>query len=200
MKTITKEWLREQRACAEGYDWFIHQRARDAVKILQALIKESKYDWANWLIVRRIDRKQYIQYAVFAAKQVEYLWKDSYPKEYKIWRDWIDNGCKAADAAYVADAARAANAAVCAANAAYAANAARAAYAAALAAYAAVCAANAAYTANAARAAGVANAAYVADAARAAYVADTAYVADDAEIQKRILEYGITLLNESEER
>ena len=80
-KTITKEWLHEKRACAEGYDWFIRQRARDEVKVLEHLIAEEKNDWANWLIVRRMERTQYIQYAIFAAEQVIENYEKQYPDD-----------------------------------------------------------------------------------------------------------------------
>ena len=80
-KTITKEWLHEKRACAEGYDWFIRQRARDEVKVLEHLIKDEKFDWARWLIVRRMTRKQYLQYAVFAAEQVIDIFEKKYPND-----------------------------------------------------------------------------------------------------------------------
>ena len=80
-KTITKDWLREKRACTEGYDWFIRQRARDEVKVLEHLIAEEKFDWANWLIVRRMTRKQYLQYAVFAAEQVLDIFEKKYPND-----------------------------------------------------------------------------------------------------------------------
>jgi hypothetical protein len=80
-KTITKEWLHEKRACAEGYDWFIRQRARDEVKVLEHLIKDEKFDWAIWLIVRRMTRKQYLQYAVFAAEQVIDIFEKKYPND-----------------------------------------------------------------------------------------------------------------------
>ena len=80
-KTITKEWLREQRACTEGYDWFIRQQVRDEIKVIEHLIKDEKYDWANWLIVRRMPRPQYLQYAVFAAEQVIDIFEKRYPND-----------------------------------------------------------------------------------------------------------------------
>ena len=116
-KTITKEWLREKRACTEGYDWFIRQRARDEVKVLEHLIAEEKFDWANWLIVRRMTRKQYLQYAVFAAEQVLDIFEKKYPNDKRpreaiaaarkcIEDDTQENRAYAADAAaYAADAA-----------------------------------------------------------------------------------------------
>src|SRR5574343_594592 len=146
MKAITKEWLREKGACSEGYDWFIRQRTRDEVRVLERLIKEDKYDWANWLIVRRMTRPQYLQYAVFAAEQVLDIFEAKFPNDHRprqaieaakrcITDDSIEARKAAAYAAYAAAYAAAA-AASTAHAAAYA-----AAYAADAAAYAAAYAA-----------------------------------------------------------
>ena len=142
---ITKKWLRETKACAEGVDWFNSQKETDSIKVLKKLIKKDKLDWANWTICRVFNRKQRIQYAVFAAEQVFHLWKDKHPKEAAVWRKWVDNGCAKDDAASAYDAAYAA-----ADDAAYAA-AYDAAYAAAYAASAAYAAAYAASAASAAK-------------------------------------------------
>jgi len=167
-KTITKEWLREKRACAEGYDWFVRQHARDEVKVLEHLIAEEKFDWANWLIVRRMARPQYLQYAVFAAEKVIDIFEKKYPND-KRPREAIEAARKC-----IEDDTQE--------NRAYAADAAAYAYAYDAAAYAAYAAADAAAYA------------YAYDAA--AYAA--AYAAADAaartEMRKRILSYGISLL------
>jgi len=192
MKTITKEWLREQGACTEGYDWFIRQRARDEVKVLEHLIKEEKYDWANWLIVRRMERKQYIQYAIYAAEQVIEIYEKQYPDDKRprqaieAARRCLTDDSSAARAAYSA-ADSAASAAYSAADSAAYSAADSAADSAASAAYsAAYSAARAAYSA----AYSAASAAY--SAARAAYsAADSAAL---EEMQKKILAYGISLL------
>ena len=180
-KTITKEWLHEKRACAEGYDWFIRQRARDEVKVLEHLIAEEKNDWANWLIVRRMERTQYIQYAIFAAEQVIENYEKQYPDDNRprlaieaARRCLTDDSEAAASAAY--------SAAYSAASAAYRA----AAYSAASAAYsAAYSAASAAYSAAYSAASAADSAAY--SAASAALI----------EMQKKILTYGISLLGAS---
>jgi hypothetical protein len=48
------------------------------IKLLDLLIKEYKLDWANWLIVRVMKYKQYLNYTVYAAEQVI----DIYEKKY----------------------------------------------------------------------------------------------------------------------
>jgi hypothetical protein len=121
-----------------------------AKEFLQKLMDGDKFPWANWLIVRLMNKKQKVQYAIFAAEQVIDIFEKKYPnddrprKAIETAKTYLSNPGKknkdaaaaaaaaAADAAYAADAA----AAAAAAYAAYAA-ADAAAYAAAGAAYAA---------------------------------------------------------------
>jgi len=129
---ITNDWLIEKNACSPGKKWFNNQNENDGIKVVKKLIAEQKLEWANWLIVHVIERDQDVKYAVFSAKQVTYLWKDKYPDKYKIWKQWVDDGCPAdayaaaaaADAAYAAAAYDAAYAAYAAYDAAIAAGAA----------------------------------------------------------------------------
>ncbi len=133
---ITKNWLKEQRACKEGCEWALknapNAEGEDAVK---ALIKAGKIDWANWLVVRLMTHKQKVQYAIYAAKQVIGIYEKKYPDDKRpreaieAAKNYLKNPCH-----------KTKNTATAAANAAadaYAANAANAAaYAAAYAAYA----------------------------------------------------------------
>jgi len=90
---ITLEWLNGENACKEGCLWFSAQKETDGVTVVKKLMAEKQLDWANWTIYRIFSDKQRIQYAVYAAEQVAYLWKDRYPKEYGIWKKWVDAGC-----------------------------------------------------------------------------------------------------------
>ena len=76
---ITKEWLKEQEVCIEGFDWFNNQGEVDSIKIIRKLIAEKKFDYANWLIVRIMKYEQYVAYAIYAAELVI----DIYEKKYK---------------------------------------------------------------------------------------------------------------------
>ena len=78
---ITKEWLKEKGACDSGFEWFIKQKETDGVEVVKKLITENKLLWANWLIVRIMDYKQYVSYAVFAAEQVIDIYEKRYPKD-----------------------------------------------------------------------------------------------------------------------
>jgi len=49
--------------------------------VLHSLNKEKHWPWANWLIVRAMNRKQYLNYAIFAAEQVIHIWEKRYPED-----------------------------------------------------------------------------------------------------------------------
>jgi hypothetical protein len=175
---ITLKWLEEKEACQEGLDWFKSQYKMDSIKVLEKLIAEDKLNWANWLIVRLMEYKQYVSYAIFATEQVLPIFEKQFPnddrprKAIEAAKKCVINPSKENKKAY---AAAAAAAAADAAAAAAAADAAKAAAAAAAAAYAA--AAAAAYAA-----------AY--DATDAA-----ATIVNRKKMLLRILNYGMKLLN-----
>ncbi|MDD5006754.1 MAG: hypothetical protein PHS33_09675 [Candidatus Omnitrophica bacterium] len=181
---LTIEKLTEWGACKEGKDWFISQDETDEIEVVKKLIY-VRIDWANWLVVRLMTHSQQVQYAIFAAEQVLDIFEKEYPDDKRPRK-----AIKAAKAYLRNPTEKNKNAAARAADAAYA-----AARAAARAAYAAARAADAAYAA--ADAADAAYAAYAAArAADAAYAA--AYAAARAEMKKRIINYGIKLLNHKE--
>ena len=176
---ITNEWLKEHSACVEGYKWSQTHENRELGPFIKALLDADHWPWANWVVVRCMNKKQNVQYAVFAAEQVIEIFERKYPDDKRprqaieAARAYIDNPCaktKAyASAAYAAASASAASAAYAAASAAYA-----AAYAAAADAYAA--------------------AVYAADAAASAYAA---YAAKNT-LRLKILNYGLELLKEGD--
>jgi hypothetical protein len=175
---ITTTFLKEKNACSEELQYVIRNNfiGLDRIDFLKKLMGHDKYQWANWLIVRTMTKPQYVAYAIFAAEQVIDIFEKKYPddkrprKAIDAAKKWLKN--RTDENAAAADAAAAAYAAY----AAYAADDA-AAYAAAYAAYAADAAA--------------AYAAYAADAA-------AAYAAARKEMQAKILNYGITLLEKGE--
>ena len=182
---ITKEWLKEKGACSEGFEWWLKHKESNIKKLALKLLKAEHFGWASWMLTKCFDKTQNVKYAIFAAEQVIGIYEAKYPddnrprKAIEAAKSYLNNPtARAAYAAYAAADATAA-AAACAARAADAA-ACAAAYAAAYA------AADAAYAA-------VDAAVYAADAAAraAAYASDAAA---DVEMQKKIIEYGITLL------
>ena len=69
-KEITLEFLQKKNACELGFDWVKGNNliGLEPIKFINKLIENEKLDWANWLIVRIMDYKQYVSYAVFAAE------------------------------------------------------------------------------------------------------------------------------------
>ena len=172
---ITTEWLKDKNACRTGCDWFKAQTETGGIVIIKKLVAENHWSWANWTIVRLMTYNQYVRYAVFAAEQVIEIFEKQYPND-KRPRNAIDAAKKCIENPSPENKAAAAAAAAAAYAYAYAAYA--AAYAAAAAAYAAAAAAYAdAY----------------ADAYAAAAAAAAAAVYADA-MRKKIIEYGIKLL------
>lgn len=174
---ITKEWLKEKSACKEGYEWSLKQDGFEdgieVIKFLNTLVEDGHWDWANWVIARTMTRPQYLAYAIFSSEQVIDIFEKKYPKD--------DRPRKAIEAAKrVLENDTEENRAAAYAASAYAASA-SAASASAAAAYAAYDAAAAAYDAAAA---------YAASAA-----ASAAAAAEEDSMRKKILDYGISLLN-----
>jgi hypothetical protein len=190
---ITQQQLKDWSACTDGYKWacgILKDKPMEVKKFLK-ITADHRLDWANWVIVRVMTYDQYVSYAVYAAEQVIDIYEKKYPDD-KRPREAIEaakkciglKGAALAAARAAGDAAR--DAAWAAGDAAR--DAARAAGDAARA--AALAAARAAGDAarDAAWAAG--------DAARAAAGA-AAWAAGDAakeQMQIKILEYGLSLI------
>ena len=82
MKKLTKEWMKNNNACQEAVDaWTKEGCEPDVIKVLNRCMKLDRFDWANWLIVRRMTYKQYVSYAVFAAEQVIKIYEKKYPND-----------------------------------------------------------------------------------------------------------------------
>ena len=139
---VTLKFLEEQDACSEGVAFVTEHKliGLQGKEFVKQLMKLDKMDWANWLIVRVMKRKECLSYAIYAAEQVIGIYEKQYPDD-KRPRLAIDAAKKVLkkdtkenrDAAWAAaDAYDAASAAAWAAADAY-----DAAYAAAYAAYAA---------------------------------------------------------------
>ena len=160
---ITKEYLRKQNACEESLKFGTEHDllGMEAVPLIERLIELEEVNWALWLLVRTMSRKQCIQFACNCARSVLHIFEERFPGDERPRNkieeaekfgtpDFDEGKCKAAadNAYYAANAYDAANdadnatydAAYYAANA--AANAAT---------YAANDAANAAYAAKASK-------------------------------------------------
>ena len=69
MQKITREWLKENLACAKGVRYWNKKKISDPEKLAKQLIKDEKLFWANWMVVRCLDHNNQIRYAIFAAKK-----------------------------------------------------------------------------------------------------------------------------------
>lgn len=82
---ITKEWLKEKSACKEGYEWSLKQDGFEdgieVIKFLNTLVEDGHWDWANWVIARTMTRPQYLAYAIFSSEQVIDIFEKKYPKD-----------------------------------------------------------------------------------------------------------------------
>ena len=200
MKTITQKKIKAMEPCSEGWRWYLEHKSAKIETLINTLISDNHDDWANWLIVRCMTHEQKIQYAIFAAEQVIDIYEKKYPddarpqKAIEAAKAYLKKQSKenrdAADAAAYAAALRRLR------RQRRQRRRQRRRHAAAYAAYAAYDAADAA--ANAA--AYAANAAYAAyDAANAAAydAANAAYDAANAAMKKKIVLYGLKLVEGS---
>ena len=187
---ITKEWLQKENACIDGLEWFKKQNTEfEPIPLLNLLIEENQLDWANWLIVRVMEYKQYVSYAVFAAEQVIKNYEKQYPDD-KRPREAIEAAKRCIENPSDENKKKAYSAASAASSAADSAAdwaASRAADSASLSAWSASSAAGAAYWAE-----------YSASSAAGSAAAEAAGRAEySAKMLKKILKYGIKLLTEN---
>ena len=173
---VTKNWLVKHNACSDGMSFVTEHKliGTDECYFIRQLVKLDKHDWALWLLVRRLDRKDRIRFAVYCAKDVSPIYEAEYPNDDRP-RKAIEaaetcmksNTKKNRDAARAADAARVAS-----------------------------WAADAAWAAADAAARAAASAAWA-----AARAADAAWVAadvasNDQSAMSRYIEYGVGLLED----
>ena len=78
---LTNAWLEKWEACSDGVAWFRKSGLTESSEVLEGLLKDKKLGWAKWLIVRLLDRKDKIRYAVFAAEQVIEIFEKKYPED-----------------------------------------------------------------------------------------------------------------------
>ena len=78
---ITDEWIKQNSPCPEALDWYEDYLGKSPGVILKRLIKAKKYDWANWFIVRVMEYKDYVSYAVFAVEQAISIYEKKYPDD-----------------------------------------------------------------------------------------------------------------------
>lgn len=68
--TMTANWLRRHGACSSAISAFELQRERKTRKILDLLLKRSRFDWCFWLLLALMTFRQQLQYTLFMAHRV----------------------------------------------------------------------------------------------------------------------------------
>ena len=134
IKKVTKRWLKGKNACEKSLDYVIKNNyiGLSPEDFIKKLMKKNRFSDANWLIVRVMNKKQKVQYAVFAAELVLPIFERKYPDDKRprtaieAAKNYIKKPCEetknaAGAAAYGADADAYAAAAAYGAAAAYAA-------------------------------------------------------------------------------
>ena len=114
---ITQEWLKGHKACQTGIDWVVDTGEWDVKKLVKLAIKSDQKEilkYANWGIVRCLNKEKCIKYAIYSAKLVvgfyeKYKTGDQRPRRaINAAQNYLKLGNKAAadaaDAAYAAGA------------------------------------------------------------------------------------------------
>ena len=81
---LTIEKVKLWSPCPESLVWadpIWNGREEDSLVVLNRLIAEKKYEWANWLIVRCMTRPQYLAYAIYSAERAIKIYEKKYPEE-----------------------------------------------------------------------------------------------------------------------
>jgi len=80
---VTKNWLIKHDACSDGMSFVNEHKliGTDECDFIRQLVKLDKHEWALWLLVRRLDRKNRIRFAVYCAKDVLPIYEAEYPND-----------------------------------------------------------------------------------------------------------------------
>ena len=81
MTKLTKQWLHKKEACRDGYEYYLEKGETDIVKFLKMCVKDDHFDWANWVITKKLTKKQNIAYTCYSAKQVLKNFEKEYPND-----------------------------------------------------------------------------------------------------------------------
>ena len=78
---ITTELLQSLDANQKDIDLVASYDDKEAEAVIRQLVKDNRWDYANWLLPRLMDYKGYVSYAVFAAELVLPIWEKKHPDE-----------------------------------------------------------------------------------------------------------------------
>ncbi len=183
---ITKRWLKKHNACKEGIDWF---KAKNLTSIehkelIKMLVEEGKIGWI-WLLSHLLKGRSLVDFGCYCARLVLPIWEAEYPDNstVRLCIEVAENPESTRE-----ELREAAKAAYRTARAAY--WTARAAYWAAYAAYRAACCAGASATSAASWA--------VSQVAEDSYWAAKAAVWDVVEIEQKMIDKALELIEQPE--
>ncbi len=77
---ITKEWFRKNGVCTGGFAWWCMNQDSCPSTVINNLMRDDKFNWANWVIIKLLPRADYVDYAIFATEQVLDIATDIRPK------------------------------------------------------------------------------------------------------------------------
>lgn len=78
---LTLELLSSHNACQPGVDWWKQSKCKTVETTARKLLKEKRYDWANWLLSHVLTPDNKVSYAIFAAEAVLAIYEKQYPKD-----------------------------------------------------------------------------------------------------------------------
>ena len=81
VKEITLEWMKKVSACSEACEALELSGLSDPFEVLDRAIEIDRFDWANWMIVRLMNKKQRVQYAIFSAELVIGIFEKAVPED-----------------------------------------------------------------------------------------------------------------------
>jgi len=89
---ISKEWLEEKNACQEGMKFVEEKKliGLEGAEFVRKLMDYEKYEYANWIIVRIMDREQRVKYANFSADLAK-KWAESAAYCAERAADWAES-------------------------------------------------------------------------------------------------------------
>ena len=80
---VTKNWLIKHNACSDGMIFVTKHKliGTDECYFIRQLVKLDEHEWALWLLVRRLDHKDRIRFAVYCAKHVLPIYEAEHPDD-----------------------------------------------------------------------------------------------------------------------
>ena len=74
-------WIDKHSPCQEAIDWGMLQKKHDVKSIIKSLIKEKKWEWAEWTISKSLNPIENTRWAIFSAEQVLPIFEKQYPND-----------------------------------------------------------------------------------------------------------------------